>query len=124
MTITKQQIVDGVVKYAKNEVVNKITDRPLKMLIAAAVSALELNPDLADVILRNEHIAGIMHRDGDQYDVENVFKIVEKTMEEYGDFSVVIPAIRFIVPEPKEMTFTAGDVRKLKKYLFGGESGD
>lgn len=122
MTITKQQIVNGVIQYVKNEVVNKITDRPLKMLIAAAVSALELNPDLADVIFKNEHIAGIMHRDGDQYDVEDVFKIIEKTMEEYGDFPVVIPAIKFLVQEPKEMTFTAGDIRKLKKYLLGGES--
>lgn len=120
MNITKNQIVTGVIQYAKKEVINKITDRPMKMIIAAAVSALELDPALADALLANDVISSILHKDGDEYDLDDAFKIIEKTMTEYGEFPVTIPAIKFISPEPKELKFTAADVRKLKDYIYGG----
>lgn len=124
MKTTKKQIVTGVTKYAKKEIIDKITDKPLKMIIAAAVSALELNPALVDNIFSNDILAGIVHKDGDQYDLGDALRIAEKTLDDYGDFPVVIPAIKFISPEEKELTFSASDVRKLKNYIVGGDADD
>ena len=120
MTITKSQIVDGLIRYVKSDVINKITDKPLKMIIAAAVSAIELNPALADTVLDNEMISSIIRRDGDWYDIDAAFDIIERTMSEYGEFPIVVPAIKFISPTEKTLSFGAGDVRRLREYIVGG----
>ena len=116
--VTKQQIINGVIQYVRNEVIDKITDRPLKMLLATGVSILEVNPSIADPIFSNSFVSGL-EKDG-SYDLDGICKILEKTMKTYGDFPVIIPAIKFISPAEKELTFGIGDIQKLKKYI-GGE---
>lgn len=116
--VTKNQIINGIIKYAKTEIIDKITDRPLKMVLATGLSMLEVNPSIADPVFRNSFISSL-EKDG-AYDIDGIFEIIEKTMKEYGDFPVIIPAIKFVSPTEKELSFNAEDVRKLKKYI-GGE---
>ena len=116
--VSKHQIINGVIKYVKNEVIDKITDRPLKMVLATGVSMLEANPSVADPVFKSGFISGL-EKDG-AYDIDGICEIIENTMKEYGDFPVVIPAIKFISPAEKELTFGIGDIQKLKKYI-GGE---
>ena len=58
------------------------------------------------------------------YDIDSAVEILEKTIDEYGDFPVVIPAIKFLSPNEKELTFTSRDIRKLKNYICGGTNND
>ena len=120
MNVTKGQIINGAIKYAKAEIIDKITDRPLKMVLAAGVSALEINPSIADSIFRNDFVSKILSENGGVYDIDSAFNIIEKTMTQYGDFPVTIPAIKFISPVEKELTFSVNDVMKLKNYIVGG----
>lgn len=120
MNVTKAQIINGVVKYAKAEIINKITDKPLKMLLATGVSMLEVNSSIADSIFENDFISKILSENGGMYDIDSAIDVIEKTMNEYGDFPVTIPAIKFISPVEKQLTFTVNDIRKLKEYIVGG----
>ena len=122
MTVTKSQIVNGVVNYAKSEILTKISDKPIKMMLAAGISALEANPAIADNVFRNEIFSAILNENDGAYDIDVAFEIVEKTMDEYGGFPITIPAVKFISPNEKQLTFSSGDVKKLKQYITGGEA--
>lgn len=123
MTVTKQQIINGVVKYAKNEIINKIIDKPLKMIIATCISMMEVNPSIADVVFNNPMICAILNENDGMYDIDGLIEVIGKTMDEYGDFPVKIPAIKFISPSEKELTFGAVDIRKLKDYIVSNGMG-
>ena len=116
--VTKEQIIKGVIQYARNEVINKIADRPLKIILETGVSMLEINPSIADPVFRNSFVSGL-EKEG-SYDIDTISEIIEKTMKMYGNFPVTIPAIKFISPVEKELFFDVGDIQKLKKYI-GGE---
>lgn len=122
MTVTKQQIINGVVKYAKNEIINKIIDKPLKMIIATCISMMEVNPSVADVVFNNPMVCAILNENDGMYDIDGLIEVIGKTMDEYGDFPVKIPAIKFISPSEKELTFGAGDIRKLKDYIVSNSN--
>ena len=119
MKVTKERIINGVIKYAKSEIIEKITDRPLKMVLAVGVSALETNPSIADSIFNNPFFSKFLSENDGKYDLDSAFEIIENTMKQYGDFPVLIPAIKFISPMEKELTFSLEDVTKLKSYIGG-----
>lgn len=119
--VSKNQIVNGAVNFAKSEVVNKITDKPLQMILATCISALDVNPSIADSFLNNQIVAQFLREENGEYDIETAFDAVEKTLNEYGDFPVTIPAIKFISPTEKTLTFSVSDIKKLKNYIVGGD---
>lgn len=121
MNVTKQQLVNGVIKYVKEEVVNKITDRPLKMAIAFGVSMFEMNPAIANKFFENDIVSQILCKNDDgTYNIEKITDALEKTLGEYGDFPVTIPVIKFISPTEKTLNFSRQDIKTLKDYIVGG----
>ena len=120
MNVTKSQIINGFIKYAKAEIINKIIDKPLRMILAAGISALEVNPLIADSIFENSFIAKVFNEQAGYYNLDSIFEIIEKTIDEYGDFPITIPAIKFISPTEKELSFNSRDIHKLKAYISGG----
>lgn len=121
MTVSKQDIVKGITKYAKTEVIGKIPDKALKMIIATAVAALEINPDAIDAVLAHPLISTVICEEAGGYNLDQAFKVIEKTLTDYGEFPVKIPSIRFISPEEKELTFSLVDIRKLEEYIEEGD---
>ena len=117
MKVTKQQIISGVVKYTKNEVLNKIVDKPLKMIIATVVAMMETNPKIVDAVFNNSIISAMLYEDNGMYEIDELMEVIEDIMNEYGEFPVVIPAIKFISPMEKELSFGASDVNKLREYI-------
>ena len=81
---------------------------------------LEVNSSIADSIFDNDFISKILSENGGMCDIDSAIDVIEKTMNEYGDFPVTIPAIKFISPVEKQLTFTVNDIRKLKEYIVGG----
>ena len=122
MKVSKQQMVNGLTKYVKEEVINKITDKPLKIVIAIGITALETNPSLADPILTNDIVSSLLREDDGTYDIDTAFDVIKKTLDEYGDFPVTIPAIKFVSPEEKTLTFSGKDIKKIKDYIGGANS--
>lgn len=121
MNVTKQQIVNGTIKYIKDEVINKVTDKPFKIALAVGVSMAEKKPEIVDKFFDDDTISKILNKRSDEtYDIEEITEILEKTLNEYGDFPVKIPAIKFISPTEKELSFSSSDIRKLKSYIEGG----
>lgn len=113
MTVSKNQLVSGATKFARNEIVNKIPDKNFKMVISMLVNLLEVKPELAD-----EFLQPMADKDG-MYDMDLLESVLCRTLDEYGDFPVIIPAIKFISPSEKELRFNSDDVRKLKSYIMG-----
>ena len=113
MTVSKSQLVSGATKYAKNEIVNKIPDKNFKMVMSMLVNLLEVKPELAD-----EFLEPMADKDG-MFDMDLLESVLCRTLDEYGDFPVIIPAIKFISPSEKELRFYSDDVRKLKSYIMG-----
>ena len=121
MNVTKSEIINGVVKFAKNEVIDKIPDKALKMIIATGVSVIEINPEVADNFFNNPMVSTILKEEDGKYNLDKTFEIVEKTLTDYGDFPVKIPPIKFLSPNEKELTFSLVDVSKLKEYISRGD---
>ena len=122
MKVTKEQILNGIINYAKAEIIDKITDKALKMMLAVGVSALEINPSIAEPLFNNDAVSKVLSERDGLYDVDSVFAIIEQTMIKYGEFPITIPAIKFVSPTEKELTFSVADVTKLKKYITDGGS--
>lgn len=70
-------------------------------------------PELAD-----KYLATMANENG-MYDIELFESVICRTMDEYGEFVVTIPAIKFLSPEQKELRFNSDDIRKLKNYIMG-----
>lgn len=115
MEVSKGQLINGVIKYIKNDVLKKIPDKPFRMTLSAAVNLMEAKPEVADIIFEHPILKG---NDG-MFDIDLLEQVILKTIEEYGDFPVTIPPVRFISPTEKELRFTAEDVKKLKGYIEG-----
>ena len=116
MEVTKAQLISGLTRFVRTEVLNKITDRPFKMMISAGLTALELRPEIADAYLENP----MLKSKNGMYDVDFISEIAMRTTDDYGDFPLVIPGIPLVSPEEKVLRFTSEDIRKLKDYITGG----
>lgn len=114
MEVTKGQMINGVVRFMKSDVIAKIPDKPFRMTLSAVVNLIEVRPEAADVIFENS----LLQSESGMYDIDLLEQIVTKTIDEYGDFPITIPAIKFISPTEKELRFTSEDVRKLKSYIM------
>lgn len=113
MEVSKGQLISGLVRFAKTDVISKIPDKPFRMTLSALVNLIEVRPEAADVIFNNP----LLKSENGMYDIDLLEQVITKTIDEYGDFPVVIPAIKFISPNEKELRFTSEDVRKLKGYI-------
>lgn len=113
MEVSRGQLISGATKFAKHEVIGKVTDKNFKMVMSMLVNLLEVKPELADEFLKP------MANERGMYDMDLLEMVLCKTMDEYGDFPVVIPAIKFISPTEKELRFNSDDVRKLRDYVMG-----
>lgn len=120
MNVTKQQIVNGATRYINEEVINKITDKPLKIALAVSVSMIDRKPEIINAFFEDDRISKILNKKDDgTYDIGEITEVIEKTLAQYGDFPVKIPAIKFISPTEKELSFSTSDIRKLREYIEG-----
>ncbi len=115
--ITKKELLTGVVKFVKNEVIPHIGDRSLKMVLSAGLYAIDAKPDIADSFFSNPLVATILQVEDGKFDTELVFKVLDNLVEEYGGIPVTIPPIKFITATEHTLTFYGGDIARLKEYV-------
>ena len=115
---SKNQIVNGLVKYVELEVISKIEDKALQIILGIGVVALKRNQDMIDAILKNPIIGYLVKENEDgKYDLDELFDIINETLKTYGKLPVTIPAIKFISPVEKTLKFSTDDINKLKNCM-------
>ena len=120
--ITKKELLTGVVKFVKNEVIPHIGDRSLKMVVSAGLYAVDAKPDIVDSFFSNPLVATILQAEDGKYNTELVFKVLDNLVEEYGGIPITIPPIKFITATENTLTFRGGDIARLTEYVLKGES--
>lgn len=115
MEVSKGQLLSGAIRFIKSDVIAKIPDKPFRMTLSAMVNLAEVKPEVADAIFEHP----MLKSSNGMYDIDLLEQIAVRTIDEYGDFPITIPPIKFISPTEKELRFTSEDVRKLKQYIEG-----
>lgn len=119
MQITRQQMINGAAKYIRQEVIPHIPDKSVKVMLEALAASVEMSPQIANRYLDTPFVAAMLHEQNGFYDLDAVEAALTKAMEAHGGLEVTIPAIPLISPQPKSMTFSANDIRALKRYMEG-----
>ena len=122
MTVTKKQLVNGVVKFIESDLIPNIGDRNMKFVLAMAKDSLRENSDLADEFLESPMVASLVTEEDDGYDLTHLSTIMKSVLSEYQSFPVTIPKIPLFSPVEKTLKISADDVDKLMKYILPVEA--
>lgn len=116
--VTKKELLTGVIRYVKNEVIPHVSDRGLKMVLSAVLYAVDAKPDILDPFLNNAIVSAILQSEnGLMYDTTVIFDVLGNLAKEYGGIPIVIPPVKFITATETMLTFKEGDIEELKKYV-------
>lgn len=117
--ITKRQLLTGVIKFIRAEVIPHVADRDrsLKIVMSAALYAVDAKPDVVEPFFNNPIVSAILQGENGEYDTSTIFAVLDSVIQEYGGIPVTIPPIKFVTATETTLTFHAGDVDTLKKYL-------
>jgi hypothetical protein len=119
MDVSKQQLINGVIKFGKMDILPKITDKTFKIVLATGMAMLENNADILDPFLKDPMIAALLMEEDGLYETDDLKDALINAMKEYGDLKIKIPGIKFISPEDKELSFNTQDVIRLSEYIGG-----
>jgi hypothetical protein len=119
MQITRQQMLSGAARYIRGEVIPHIPDRGVKVVLDAFAGMVEMAPQAVSKYLDMPIVAAMLHEQDGFYDLDMVEAALTKAMETHGGLELTVPAIPLISPQPKSMTFTANDIRAMKRYMEG-----
>lgn len=119
MRVNRNQLINGITSYAREEIIAKVPDQALKTVLGAAVFALRREPAMLDNLLANPAVSALMAADGGEYDIESISCALMESIKEYGNIVVTVPKIPFIMDE-KTLSFSSGDIGRLKEYIERG----
>lgn len=118
MTVSKKQLVDGVIQFIGHELITQVGDRNMKFVLAMAKDSLRENPDLADEFLQSPMISSIVTENDGMYNISPLSTILRNVLSEYQTFTITIPKIPLFSPTEKTVKISAEDVDKLMKYIM------
>lgn len=118
MRVTKDQIINGIVSYAENEVIPQVGDKATQIIAAIAVKSIKANTKLIDSLFENPMLKTLLEEDADgTYELDIVFGNVAESIRQYGPFPIEIPPIPFVSNSEKLLTFTDSDVNEIKRRI-------
>ena len=119
MQITRQQMMSGAARYIRGEVIPHIPDKSIKVALDVLAGMVEMSPQAISKYLDMPLVAAVLQEKDGFYDLDMIEAALTKAMESYGGLELTVPAIPLISPQPKIMTFTANDIRAMKRYMEG-----
>ena len=115
---TKENLIEGLADYIDRELVAKIDDRPLRIMIATAVSTIKKNPNAADAVIGHPLVSTMLAKDDSGcYDVRNFSQSLKDSIERHGNLKFDIPPIPMLSSQPITITMDADDVVKIESYI-------
>lgn len=119
MQITRQQMLSGAARYIRGEVIPHIPDKGVKVMLEALAAMAEMSPQMVSKYLDVPWVSAILQEKDGFYDLDIAEAALVKAMEAHGGLEVTVPPIPLISPQAKSMTFTANDIRAMKRYMEG-----
>ena len=120
MMISKDQLVNAVVKFIAADLIPQVGDRNTKFVLAMAKDSLKENGDLADDFLHSPMVSSLIKEEDGMYDISHFSSILKSVLSEYQSFPVTIPKIPLFSPVEKVLKITVEDVDKLMTYMAIG----
>ena len=115
---TKKELLTAIIKFAKDEVITHISEKPLRMVLSAALYTVDSKPDIIDPFLNNPVVAAILQGENGEYDTSLLFGVLDNLTHEYGGIPITVPPIKFVTSSETTLTFYSGDIEKLKEYVL------
>ena len=115
--VTREQIASGLVAFLTNEVLPKITDKPLRIAVDTLQALLRLRPELIDKVIDNP-----LFKTAKGYDIDTMGKALKDSLAKNGPLTLTIPSVPFVSPVEKDLTFNGDDIDALCKYIKGGNA--
>lgn len=119
MQITRQQMLNGAARYIRGEVIPHIPDKGVKVVLDVLAGVVEMSPQAVSKYLDMPLVAAVLQEQDGFYDLDMIEAALTKAVDSYGGLELTVPAIPLISPQPKSMTFTANDIRAMKRYMEG-----
>ena len=120
--VAKKDIVSGVIEYAEEEMLPKITDKTLAIVIYFFISQLKTKPKLADVFFENMLVKQLLPENNGMYDIEDFIKSIKTSIKKFGgSLTIAIPAIPLLSPSEKELRFGESDFDDMLDYIVDDE---
>lgn len=119
MMISKEQLINGVIKFISNDLIPQVGDRSTKFVLAIAKDSLAEDSDLVDEFLNSPMVASLIKEVNGEYDISHFSSILKSVLSEYNSFPVTISKIPLFSPTEKVLKITAEDVDKLMRYISG-----
>ena len=116
--ITKKELLTAIIKFIKNEIIPHVSEKPLKIVLSAALYTVDSRPDIIDPVLNNSVVSAILQGENGEYDTSLIFAVLDSLVKEYGGIPVTIPRIKLVTSTETTLTFYSGDVEKLKEYVM------
>lgn len=107
--MTKQQIINGLVRYIKESLVPQIPDAWTKRIVAGFADLLSMKPMAFDAIMEKYPILDMIKCEDGRYDIDIAEKLLMKNISEYGNIPVKIMGATF--------TFTSSDISELREAI-------
>ncbi len=112
-------MLNGAARYMRSEVIPHIPDKGVKVLLETMAAMAEMSPQVIWKYLDTPLVAAFLQEKDGFYDLDVAEATLVKAMEAHGGLELTVPAIPLISPQPKTMTFTANDIRAMKRYMEG-----
>lgn len=112
-------MLNGAGRYIRAEVIPHIPDKGIRVALDFLAGMVEMSPQAVNKYLDMPLVAAMLQEHDGFYDLDMVEAALVKAVENHGGLELTVPAIPLISPNPKTMTFTANDIRNMKRYMEG-----
>lgn len=119
MRVTKSQIVHGVIDYIQSDILPQmIGARSMQIIVSIGANAITTNHKLVDSVFDNSMVRTLLDDDGSgTYDLSGLVDAMTKSIRQYGNFPVKVPAIPLISPTEFTLSLTAEDIDSMRRKI-------
>lgn len=119
MQVTRQQILNGAANYIRSEMIPHIPDKSFRVILETLAAMVQMSPKAVDSFFENPMLSAVLQEKDGFYDLDIVESALVKATETYGGLELNVPKIPLLTKDEKTLTFSANDIRALKRNIEG-----
>ena len=119
MQVTRQQILNGAANYIRDEMIPHVPDKGFRVILETVAAMVQMSPQSLESLFENPMVAAVLQEKDGFYDLDILEAALVKGTETHGGLTVTVPKIPFLSKEEKVLTFSANDIRAMKRYMIG-----